>query len=162
MRYLDPKQMERIPDSTSRYDPDTDWITILGIQPHLPSSSHDRAMGEPCPSCGFKSSEPIVRKRAIVQDGVTIANARRGLVLCTDCCQASLDSRVSYPGLPVGTTIDKDYKTDADEAAERAATEDLATPTRYEGGGMQRRVLTRREKREAKQAEKRERKGSGE
>lgn len=158
---VEPRILDLIADDRQSYDPDVDWITIIGAQPHSPNAQHARDMGDPCPSCGFRLNELIVRKRAIAQDGVTIAKSRRGLVVCVDCCQASLDDRVSYPGLPVGAAMDIHYKTDDDEAREAAKLNDLAEPTKYEGEAMRRRVLTRREKREAKQAEKRERKVVG-
>ena len=145
VQYIDPKQMERIPDDSPPYDPELDWVIIFGQEPHLPGSENARNWGKPCPSCGFRTTEPIVRKRAIVQDGVTIANQRRGLVVCADCCRGSLDGHVEYPGLGIDAAPDEEWMKRYKAEMEEKATE----PTKYTADGMQERVLTRREKRAA-------------
>ncbi len=146
MQYIDPKQMERVPDASPPFDLDRDWIVIVGQGPHSPESDLDRRKGYPCPTCGFRKDERIVRRRAIVQDGVTITKERRGQVVCSDCCQGSLDDLVEYPGLDVDKAPDTEWmKQYAEEMSQK-----VAEPTKYTTAGVRERVLTRREKRASK------------
>jgi len=146
MQYIDPKQMERVPDASPPFDLDRDWIVIVGQGPHSPESDLDRRKGYPCPTCGFRKDERIVRRRAIVQDGVMIAKERRGLVVCSDCCQGSLDGYVRYPGLGVNEAPDVEWLKQYEEEEAKRGPE----PTKYVAVGMRERVLTRREKRAGK------------
>jgi len=141
MIYCDPHLLDKLPDPRPSPDPDIDWIVITGIRPHSPSSPERLKLGEPCPTCGFRLSEDIVRRRAVLDDyGRTLAPSRRGRVVCSDDCRASLDGLSAYWGLPVGSAMNPDWR---EEESEKP-TVTVYQPKGLAGGrGMKERVKGR-------------------
>lgn len=141
--YVDPDRLAKRPKRWE-FDPETDWIVLDGFDLQLPDNQDRVERGLPCLTCGCRKDDPLVRRHEVADDfGRKITGQRRGRVVCSDCCKASMDGLTCYPGLGVDAAPDQDwlkqYENDKSEVA--------AEPTKYTADGMQERVLTRREKR---------------
>jgi len=104
MEYVDPRVLDKVAAPGIRFDPDEDFLILVGIVPHTPEI-YD---GERCQSCGYLRGDRIAR-----------STTRRGRVVCSNCCRGSLDGLVNYPGLKVDERPNEDWESaNADEWVE--------------------------------------------